>query len=115
MSVVVGASSIPAYNTTLLREALGMFLEAGRAAPALVDQSTFQYDLVTLAAQVASNMALELHNASMVAYNASFDAADKAPFIAVVQQNAKSFLDLMYHVDTIVGTQVSFCRVTFFK
>lgn len=91
----------PYYETEELELAYRLFLEAGElAGTSLVNQQTFQYDLVLLASQVMSNYALELHNSSILSLNVS----DKASFSG----NMTVFLSLLPLLDELVGTQPLF-------
>eukprot|EP00042_Codosiga_hollandica_P039358 m.329171 g.329171 ORF g.329171 m.329171 type:complete len:823 (+) comp55597_c0_seq2:203-2671(+) len=91
------ANVMPYYNTSLLKEALSLMLEAGNQFPSLTNQSTYQYDLVLLTSQVMSNMGYKLSQQSFAAY--------LLLNVEEYQAAASLFLELIQDMDALVGTQ----------
>ena len=91
----------PYYNTSLLQEALALFIEGGlMAGDALTNQATFQFDIVMLTAQVMSNYGIVIHQNAVDAYNNNS--------IPAFNSSMNTFLELIMDMDELVGTQELF-------
>ena len=73
---------------------------ASEAGSSLTSQTTFQYDLVMLTAQVMSNYGLALHEQAMLAYYAQN--------VTAFSKNMTLFIELLSSMDPLMETQELF-------